>query len=72
MTEYIYIAIIVAVLYLILKLVINKYNKSKEPQKDVFKDSIFVGIIVLSVLYGKDYFSKRGEKTKVFTNEPDF
>jgi hypothetical protein len=72
MTEYIYIAICVAILYLILKLAINKYNKSKEQQKDVFKDSIFVGIIVLSVLYGKDYFSKHGEKTKVFTNEPDF
>ena len=72
MTEYIYIGIIVAVLYLILKLVMNKYNKSTEPQKDVFKDSIFVGIIVLLVLYGKDYFSKHGEKTKVFTNEPDF
>ncbi len=72
MTEYIYIAIFVAILYLILKLAINKYNKSKEQQKDVFKDSIFVGIIVLLVLYGKDYFRKNGEKTKVFTNEPDF
>jgi 4-hydroxybenzoate polyprenyltransferase len=74
MTEYIYIALVVSIVYLILKMVLEKMNKGdKENQKTIFRDSLYVGLIVFIVLYVKDYyFSKVGSKAKVFTNEPDF
>jgi 4-hydroxybenzoate polyprenyltransferase len=73
MTQYIYIAIIVSILYVLLKLVLEKSNKDQEKDKKIFRDSFYIGLIVITVLYGYDYyFSNRGEKTKVFTNEPDF
>ena len=74
MTEYIYIALVVSLLYLILKMVLEKMNKTdKNNQKTIFRDSVYVGLIVFGVLYLKDYyFSKAGSKAKVFTNEPDF
>jgi hypothetical protein len=74
MTEYIYIALVVSFVYLLLKMVLEKMNKSdKDNQKTIFRDSVYVGFIVFIVLYAKDYyFSKVGSKAKVFTNEPDF
>ena len=73
MSQYIYIAISVSILYVLLKLVLEKSNKDKEKDKKIFRDSFYIGLIVVTVLYGYDYyFSNRGEKTKVFTNEPDF
>jgi hypothetical protein len=74
MTEYIYIALVVSFVYLILKMVLDKMNKSdKNKEKTIFRDSVYVGLIVFIVLYVKDYyFSKVGSKAKVFTNEPDF
>jgi 4-hydroxybenzoate polyprenyltransferase len=73
MTQYIYIAITVSVIYILLKLVLEKTNKNKEKDKTIFRDGFYVGLIVVLVLYGYDYyFNNRGEKTKVFTNEPDF
>jgi len=75
MSEYIYIAIVVSFVYLILKMVLDKMNKndSVHKEKTIFRDSVYVGLIVFIVLYAKDYyFSKVGSKAKVFTNEPDF
>jgi hypothetical protein len=73
MTEYIYIALAVSIIYLLLKLLLEKKNKNKEKDKTIFRDSIYVGFIVVSVLYCyKYFFSFSHEKTKVFTNEPDF
>lgn len=74
MTEYIYIALVVSFVYLILKMVLDKMNKSdKNKEKTIFRDSVYVGLIVFIVLYVKDYyFSATGSKAKVFTNEPDF
>ena len=74
MTEYIYIALVVSFVYLLLKMVLEKMNKSdKNNQKTIFRDSVYVGLIVCTVLYAKDYyFSEVGSKAKVFTNEPDF
>jgi hypothetical protein len=74
MTEYIYIALVVSFVYLLLKMVLEKMNKTdKDNQKTIFRDSVYVGFIVFIVLYAKDYyFSNVGSKAKVFTNEPDF
>jgi hypothetical protein len=74
MTEYIYIALVVSFLYLILKMVLDKMNNvDKNNEKTIIRDSVYVGLIVCSVLYAKDYyFSDIGSKAKVFTNEPDF
>lgn len=73
MTQHIYIAITVSIIYLLLKFVLEKYNKDKEKDKTIFRDSIYVGLIVLVVLYSYDYyFEQSGKKTTVFTNEPDF
>ena len=64
---------VVNIVYLLLKLVLEKYNKEKEKDKTIFRDSIYVGVIVFLVLYGYEYyFNQSGTKTKVFTNEPDF
>jgi 4-hydroxybenzoate polyprenyltransferase len=73
MTEYIYIALAVSILYLLLKLLLEKNNKNKDKDKTIFRDSLYVGIIVFGVLYFyKYFFTFSNEKTKVFTNEPDF
>lgn len=76
MTQYIYIALIVSIVYLLLKLILEKYNKEASndtKDKHIFRDSIYVGIIVFVVLYGYEYYySQSSTKTKVFTNEPDF
>ena len=73
MTQHIYIAITVSIVYLLLKLILEKYNSNKEKDKTIFRDSLYVGIIVIVVLYGYEYyFTNSGKKTSVFTNEPDF
>jgi len=74
MTEYIYIALVVSFVYLILKMVLEKMNKTdKHNEKTILRDSVYVGLIVFIVLYAKEYyFSATGSKAKVFTNEPDF
>ena len=55
-------------------MVLDKMNKSdKNNEKNILRDSVYVGLIVFGVLYSKDYyFSATGSKAKVFTNEPDF
>lgn len=78
MTEYIYIALLSGIVFFILKLVMNKKNKSVDEkgttsEKDVMRDSIYVVIVVGLVLFAKDaYFNKSHAKTQVFTNEPAF
>jgi 4-hydroxybenzoate polyprenyltransferase len=75
MTQHIYIAITVSIIYILLKLVLEKTNKNKKNENDktIFRDSFYIGVIVFIVLYGYEYyFTNNGEKTKVFTNEPDF
>ena len=75
MINNIYIAITVSIIYILLKLVLEKTSKNKNTEKDktLFRDSFYIAVIVFVVLYGYDYyFTNNGEKTKVFTNEPDF
>lgn len=77
---HIYIAITVSILYILLKMILDKTDTTtdktktdKNKEKTIFRDSFYIGVIVVVVLYGYEYyFSNRGEKTKVFTNEPDF
>ena len=73
MTDYIYIALIVSILYMLLKFILEKNNKEKDVNKHILRDTVYVGFIVFTVLYLYNYyFSRSSEKTKVFTNEPDF
>jgi hypothetical protein len=70
--ENLYIALCVAVLFFILKMIIDK-DKEDEEKRNNMKDSVYVFCITLVVLYGKDYyFLKESGKAKVFTNEPGF
>ena len=70
--EHVYISIIVSVIYFILKIIIDK-DAEDEIKRNNLKDSVYVGIIVLAVLYGKEYFfSTFNGKAFVFTNEPGF
>ena len=70
-----YISAAISLLFFIIKLSINKINKvtDKETNRDAFKDSIYIFILSMLVLYiKKEYFTKGNLKTQVFTNEPGF
>ena len=70
--ENIYISLAVSVLFFLIKLILDKDAEDTIKRKNL-KDSIYVGLIVLFVLYTKDYyFIKETGKAKVFTNEPGF
>ena len=70
--ENVYISIAVSVIYFLLKMILDK-DKEEEIKRSSLKDSIYAGLIVLLVLYIKDYyFTKEFGKTQVFTNEPGF
>ncbi len=73
----VYIAIAIALLFFIVKLTMNKINKETEKNenanRDAFKDSIYIFILSVVVLYvKKEYFTKGNVKMQVFTNEPGF
>jgi len=70
--ENVYIAMCIGVLFFILKMVLDK-DKEDDVKRNNMKDAVFVFMITLAVLYGKDYyFLKESGKAKVFTNEPGF
>jgi len=70
--ENVYIAICVAILFFILKMVLDK-DKEDADKRNNLRDSIYILFITLGVLYVKDYyFLKESGKAKVFTNEPGF
>ena len=70
--ENFYIAISVAILYFILKMITNKDEKD-EVKRNNLQDSVYIFVITILVLYAKDYyFLKDSSKAKVFTNEPGF
>ena len=70
--ENVYISLSIAVLYFILKMVLDK-DKEPEIKRNNLKDAVYILFISLMVLYGKDYyFLKESGKAKVFTNEPGF
>ena len=73
--EDLYIASSISFFFFIIKLAMNKINKEidKNINRDAFKDSIYIFIISMLVLYvKKGFFSKSNLKTQVFTNEPGF
>jgi hypothetical protein len=70
--ENVYVAICVAILFFILKMVLDK-DKEDADKRNNLRDSIYILFITLGVLYIKDYyFLKESGKAKVFTNEPGF
>lgn len=75
--EDIYISIAISFLFFIIKLAMNKINKeteiNKNANRDAFKDSVYIFIISMLVIYvKKEYFTKGNIKMQVFTNEPGF
>jgi len=70
--ENLYIALCVAILYFILKMVLDK-DKEDADKRNNLRDSVYILFITFAVLYAKDYyFLKEAGKAKVFTNEPGF
>ena len=70
--ENVYIALGIAILFFILKMVLDK-DKEDAVKRNNMKDSVYIFCITLLVLFGKDYyFLKESGKAKVFTNEPGF
>jgi hypothetical protein len=53
-------------------MVLNK-DEEEDVKRSNMKDTVFVFLISMAVLYGKDYYlSNDSSKAKVFTNEPGF
>jgi len=70
--ENLYIALCVAILFFILKMIMDK-DKDDDVKRNHLKDAFYVLFITGAVLYAKDYyFLKESGKAKVFTNEPGF
>ena len=70
--ENVYVSLAVAVIYFILKAILDKDAESEVKRKSI-RESIYVGLIVGFVLYTKDYyFTKEFGRAHVFTNEPGF
>ncbi len=72
-----YVSLTICALFFIVKLAMNKINKETEKNinanRDAFKDSVYIFIISILVLYlKKEYFTKGNLKMQVFTNEPGF
>jgi hypothetical protein len=70
--ENLYIALCVAILFFILKMILDK-DKEDADKRDNLRDAVYILFITFVVLYAKDYyFLKEAGKAKVFTNEPGF
>ena len=72
-----YVSLTICALFFIVKLAMNKINKETEKNinanRDAFKDSVYIFILSMLVLYlKKEYFTKGNLKMQVFTNEPGF
>jgi hypothetical protein len=72
-----YISAAISIMFFVIKLAMNKINKETEnnlnANRDAFKDSVYIFIISMVVLYLKrEYFTKGNIKMQVFTNEPGF
>ncbi len=72
-----YISGAISIMFFVIKLAMNKLNKELEnnlnANRDAFKDSVYIFIITMVVLYLKrEYFTKGNIKMQVFTNEPGF
>jgi hypothetical protein len=72
-----YISAAISIMFFVIKLSMNKLNKEIEnnlnANRDAFKDTVYIFIISMVVLYLKrEYFTKGNIKMQVFTNEPGF
>lgn len=71
--EYIYISLIVAVLFFIMKQFLYRTKPIKDQNKLFFQESFYLFFILLGVLIMKDYYTKvQEQKTVIFTDEPSF
>lgn len=79
MEEEFTIALIVGFVFFIFKLITIRLKKNVDNdqkstiQRESFRDSVLIVVIMCSALYIKnEFFSKKNIKTRVFTNEPGF
>ena len=75
MEEFMIISFFVAISFFVFKLVLNKIQKEKDKNDNssLIRDSVYIFVITLGVIYVYSMFFKKGSgKTPVFTNEPGF
>lgn len=71
--EYIYISLIVAVIFFIVKQFLYRTKPIKDQNKLFFQESFYLFFILLGVFLMKDYYTKvQEQKTVIFTDEPSF
>lgn len=71
--EYIYISLIVAVIFFIVKQFLYRSKPIKDQNKLFFQESFYLFFILLGVFLMKDYYTKvQEQKTVIFTDEPSF
>jgi DMSO reductase anchor subunit len=71
--EYIYISLIVAVIFFIVKQFLYRTKPIKDQNKLFFQESFYLFFIILGVFLMKDYYTKvQEQKTVIFTDEPSF
>ncbi len=77
MEQELILAVAIGVIFLVIKLTTIRLNTKitdkSEQNRTVFRDSIMIVFISAIAMYAKkEFFSKTGGKTPVFTNEPGF
>lgn len=71
--EYIYISLIVAVIFFIVKQFLYRSKPIKDQNKLFFQESFYLFFILLGMFLMKDYYTKvQEQKTVIFTDEPSF
>jgi len=71
--EYIYISLIVAVVFFIVKQFLYRTKPIKDQNKLFFQESFYLFFIILGIFIMKDYYTKvQEQKTVIFTDEPSF
>jgi DMSO reductase anchor subunit len=71
--EYIYISLIVAVIFFIVKQFLYRTKPIKDQNKLFFQESFYLFFIILGIFIMKDYYTKvQEQKTVIFTDEPSF
>ncbi len=79
MEQELILSVCIGVVFLLVKLIAIRMNhqlditEKTSQQRSSFRDSIMVSFIVaIGLFVHKEFFSKNGLKTRVFTNEPGF